>query len=210
MRPCGPRLIGGFEKMTGITVNAKTYEGTGSALALKDQSTPGDWDLFCLDFQDNPMVANQGYLAELDDSRVPWDDIFPEIKDQPHTYTNGKLYGIPDKFGYYGVAYNKDKVDPADAKTAEIMWNPKYKGRIGVYDYYFPVIQLVGISQGITPANINIDNLESKIREPLLKLKAQTQVVGDIVTVLNALPRRLDRHDHRRGRVVGGARHGRE
>ena len=182
-----PRLIGGFEKMTGITVNAKTYEGTGSALALKDQSTPGDWDLFCLDFQDNPMVANQGYLAELDDSRVPWGDIFPEIRDQPHAYTDGKLYGIPDKFGYYGVAYNKDKVDPADAKTAEIMWNPKYKGRIAVYDYYFPVIQLVGLSQGISPENITVDNLESKIRGPLLKLKGQAQVVGDIVTVLNAL-----------------------
>ena len=193
------RLIGGYEEMTGITVNSKTYEGTGSALALKDQSSPGDWDLFCLDYQDNPMVANQGYLAELDDSRVPWDAIFPGIRDQPHAYTNGKLYGIPDKFGYYGVAYNKDKVDPNDARTAEIMWNPKYKNRIAVYDYYFPIIQLVGLSQGISPEQITVANLESKIREPLLKLKANTHVVGDIVTVLNAL------HGESVDMIVGGA-----
>ena len=78
-------------------------------------------------------------------------------------------------------------MDPDDARTAEIMWNPKYKNRIAVYDYYFPVIQLVGLSQGITPAQITVANLESKIRQPLLRLKANTQVVGDIVTVLNAL-----------------------
>ena len=104
-----PRLIGGFEEMTGIKVNAKSYEGTGSALAVKDQSPAGDWDLFCIDFQDTSIVAQQGYLAELDDARVPWDQVFAAIRNQPHTYTDGKLYGIPDKFGYYGVAYDKTR-----------------------------------------------------------------------------------------------------
>ena len=182
-----PRLIGGFEEKTGIKVNAKTYEGTGSALALKDQSQPGDWDLFCIDFQDTPMAARQGYLLPLDDDRVPWDAYFPAIRNQPHAYTDGKLWAVPDKFGYYGVAYNKDRVDENDAKTAEIMYNKKYAGRIAVYDYYFPVIQLVGLSKGIAPKDITVANLESDIRKPLLELKGNAQVVGDIVTVLNAL-----------------------
>ena len=182
-----PRLIGGFEKKTGIKVNAKSYEGTGSALALKEQSSPGDWDLFCLDFQDTPMVARQGVLEPLDDDRVPWDEFFPEIRDQPHAYTDGKLWGVPDKFGYYGLAYNKEKVDPEEANRAEIMYSKKYKGRVAVYDYYFPVIQLVGISKGLSPAEITLENLQSVIRKPLLELKANTQVVGDVVTVQNAL-----------------------
>ncbi len=194
-----PRLIGGFEAMTGVKVNAKSYEGTGSALAVKDQSPAGDWDLFCIDFQDTSMVAQQGYLAELDDARVPWDQIFDGIRSQPHTYTDGKLYGIPDKFGYYGVAYDKTRIDPADARSTEIMWNPKYEGRIAVYDYYFPIIQLVGLSQGIAPQDITVENLESSIREPLLALKAHTQVVGDIVTVLNAL------HAESVDLIIGGA-----
>ena len=194
-----PRLIGGFEERTGIEVNAKTYEGTGSALAIKDQSSPGDWDLFCLDFQDTPMVARQGYLAELDDHRVPWDHIFTGIREQPHAYTEGRLYGIPDKFGYYGIAYNKDRIDPDDARSASIMWNPKYKGRIAVYDYYFPIIQLVGLSRGLAPGDIDVENLHSTIREPLLALKSHTQVVGDIVTVLNAL------HAESVDMIIGGA-----
>jgi spermidine/putrescine transport system substrate-binding protein len=193
------RLIGGYEEKTGVKVNAKTYEGTGSALALKDQSSAGDWDLFCLDFQDTPMVANQGYLKELDDNRVPWDSFFTGIREQPHAYTNGKLYGVPDKFGYYGVAYNKDKVDEADMRSAEIMFSDKYKGRMAVYDYYVPIIQLVGLSQGIAPKDITVENLDSSIRKPLLKLKSNSVVVGDIVTVLNAL------HGGSADMIVGGA-----
>ncbi|MCZ6721843.1 MAG: extracellular solute-binding protein [Proteobacteria bacterium] len=181
------RLIGTFQDATGVTVDVKTYEGTGSALAVKEQSSPGDWDLFCLDFQDTPMVSRLGIIDALDDDRVPWDKYFPGLREQPHSYTDGKLWGVPDKFGYYGVAYNKNKVDPEDAKTAEIMYNPKYKNRIAVYDYYFPVIQLVGISRDLRPQDITVANLESTIREPLLELKANAQVVGDILTVLNAL-----------------------
>ena len=133
------------------------------------------------------MVSRTGQIDALDDSRVPWDQFFSGVRDQPHAYTDGKLYGVPDKFGYYGVAYNKNKVDPEDAKTADIMYMDQYKNRIAVFDYYFPVIQLVGISKGIIPADITVDNLESTIREPLLVLKANTRVVGDILTVLNAL-----------------------
>mgnify|MGYP002833054162 FL=1 len=145
------------------------------------------------------MVANQGYLKTLDDGRVPWDTFHDGIRDQPHAYTNGKLYGVPDKFGYYGIAYNKDKVDEADMRSAEIMFSDKYKGRMAVYDYYFPIIQLVGLSQGIAPADITVENLESTIRKPLLKLKSNAVVVGDIVTVLNAL------HGNSADMIVGGA-----
>lgn len=195
-----PRMVALYEGKTGNSVQSKIYEGTGAALSIKDQSSKGDWDLFCVDFQDTPIVAGKGYLAELDDSRVPWDKIFPAIRNQPHSYSaDGKLYGIPTKFGYYGLAYNKDKVDPADARTAEIMWNEKYKGRIAVYDYYLPIIQLVGLSQGLRPQDITVENLPSNIREPLLKLKPQTRVVGDIVTVLNAL------HGGSTDMIIGGA-----
>ncbi len=193
------RLIGLYEEAIGGKVNVKSYEGTGSALATIEQSQPGDWDMFMCDFQDTGMVSATGIIDQLDDSRVPWDGMFEGIQAQPHAYTNGKLYGVPDKFGYYGVAYNKDKVDPEDAKSGAIMYDPKYKGRIAVYDYYFVIMQLVGISKGIIPADITVENLESVIREPLLELKANSLLTGDILTTLNAL------HTESVDIIVGGA-----
>ena len=117
---------------------------------------------------------------------APWSDIFPQLRDAPYTRVDGKVYAVPEKFGYYGFCYNKDAVDPADAKRGDIAWNEKYKGRIGVYDYYFPVIQMVGLSMGIKPADITSDDLEA-IRERLLAMKPNVKMIGDIVSVQNAL-----------------------
>ena len=182
-----PRLIRSFEEAHGVRVNVKTYEGTGSALSVKDQSSPGEWDIFVCDAQDTPRVAREGYIMELSRDIVDWDTVWPELKEMPYTWIDGKFYAVPDKFGYYGVAYNKDKVDPADMRTAEVLWNPKYKGRTGAFDYYFPVIQLVGIALGLKPTDITMENLRSDIRPKLLAFKDQTTLVGDIPTIQTAL-----------------------
>ncbi len=181
-----PKLITPFEEANNVRVNVKSYEGTGTALTMIEQSRPGDWDIFVVDAQDVPRVGRTGILAEIPDADVPWDDIFPELRAAPFTYVDGKLYAVPEKFGYYGVAYNKDRVDPADMRNANVFWNEKYKGRMAVYDYYFPCMQLIGIALGITPDEINSENL-GQIREKLLAFKPQLKLVGDIVGVQNAL-----------------------
>jgi len=44
-----PALIEPFEEEHGVRVNLREYEGTGAALALLDQSRPGDWDVLVID-----------------------------------------------------------------------------------------------------------------------------------------------------------------
>lgn len=181
------KLIEPFQQQSGAKVNIKTYEGTGSALAILEQSAPGDWDVFIVDAQDVPRVGRMGILEDLTDFDVPsWNDFFPEIVEQPYLDVDGKRYAIPQKFGYYGVAYNKEKVDPADMRKASVMWNEKYKGRMACYDYYFPAIQLIGISEGLRPDQITVDNLP-QLRQKLLEMKPMLALVGDIVSVQNAL-----------------------
>ncbi len=180
------KLLEPFEQAHGVKVNAKTYEGTGTALAILEQSAPGDWDVMVIDAPDVPQVADLGILEELPEDIAPWNDIFPQLRDAPYTHVNGKSYAIPEKFGYYGFCYNKDVVDPADARRGDIAWNDKYTGRIGVYDYYFPIIQMIGLSMGLKPATIKRDDL-GDIREKLLAMKPNVKMVGDIVSVQNAL-----------------------
>lgn len=180
------KLIRPFEAAHGVKVNVKTYEGTGTALSILEQSQPGDWDVIVIDAPDVPKVADQGILDVLPDDIAPWSDLFPALRDAPYTHVNGKVYAIPEKFGYYGFCYNKNTVDPADARRGDIGWNDKYKGRIGVYDYYFPIIQMIGISKGWKPEEIDDDKLGT-IRERLLAMKPNVKMVGDIVSVQNAL-----------------------
>ncbi len=41
---------------------------------------------------------------------------------------------IPWDWGYASLTYNTDHVDPADATGWELAWNPKYKGKISLWD----------------------------------------------------------------------------
>ena len=153
------KLIQPFEKAHGVKVNVKTYEGTGTGLSILEQSKPGDWDVFMVDATDVPRIAEKQIFMELPADAAPWSDMFAELKDSPFARVNGKLYAVPEKFGYYGVCFNKDKVDVADAKRGDILWNPKYKGRIAVYDYYFPLIQMIALTQGWKPAELDAEKL---------------------------------------------------
>lgn len=181
-----PALLDPFTEATGIQVNTKEFATTGEALAILEQSQPGEWDVLVIDTVDVQRVARLGHLAALAPGDYPWDDIFPELKDESLHYVDGKLYGVPEKFGYNTVAYDSSKVDPADMRKAAVMWNPKYSGRIAIYDYYVPVMQMVAIGLGIVPPQLTQEHMPA-IRAKLLEMKPLAALVGDVVTVQNAL-----------------------
>lgn len=181
-----PELLRPFEEANDVKVNVKEYEGTGVALGILEQSQPGDWDVFVVDSVDVPRVAKAGWLAELNPDDFPWDDFFPAVRMPEMHYVDGKLYAVPEKFGYNVISYNGEKVDPQDMRNLESMWDPKYKGRIAVYDYYIPLMELVAISLGMEPSDITEADLP-KIAERLAALKEQAALTGDVVTTQTAL-----------------------
>ncbi len=179
-------LLKPFEEANDVRINLKEYEGTGTALALLEQSQPGDWDVFVVDSVDVPRVVEAGLLAELPDTEFPWSDIFPQLRMRDLHYKGGKLYAVPEKFGYNAISFNNKNVPLADARRADVMWNPKYKGRIAVYDYYIPTMEMVGIGIGIKPHQVTKDNLPA-IRDKLFEIKKLASVIGDVPTVQAAL-----------------------
>ncbi|MBX6320328.1 MAG: extracellular solute-binding protein [Rhodospirillaceae bacterium] len=181
-----PKLLGPFEEAAGVRINAKDYQETGAALAILEQSQPGDWDVFVVDSADVRRVAQRGLLAELKDSDIPWDDIFPELRAPDFHYVDGKLYAAPEKFGYNAIAFNNEKVDAADVQTAAIMWNTKYSDRIAIYDYYIPTMEMVGLAMGTRPNELDEEKL-GPIRDKLLEMKQLASVIGDVPTVQNAM-----------------------
>ncbi|MEQ8664118.1 MAG: extracellular solute-binding protein [Rhodospirillales bacterium] len=181
-----PALIEPFEKKHNVRVNLKEYEGTGAALAIVEQSRPGDWDVFVIDGVDVPGVVASGLLAELPQDELPLDDVFDAVQMRDMTFKDGKMYAIMEKFGYNVISYNKDKVDPADMRDLNSLWSDKYKGRIAVYDYYIPLMDLVALKMGIKPADITADVLPA-MREELFRLKENSVMVGDVVASSTAL-----------------------
>lgn len=181
-----PALIAPFEEAHDVKVNLKEYEGTGAALAIIEQSRPGDWDVFVIDGVDVPRVAEAGLLAELPQDQLPLDDLFDQVKMTDVTHRDGKMYAIMEKFGYNVISYNKTKVDPADMRDLNTLWSAKYKGRIAVYDYYIPLMDLVALKMGMDPADITAEKLPA-MKEELFKLKENSVMVGEVVSSTTAL-----------------------
>ena len=181
-----PKTFEPFEQKYGVEINLKEYEGTGVALAILEQSQPGDWDLMSIDMTDIKRLSDAGWFAPLKFSDYPFDDIWPEVRMFNVHVTDGLLYGVPEKFGYEWIAYNNTRVTTDEMRRPEALWDPKYKGRFGVYDEYFVIIQTIAVALGKIPSELSVGDLP-EIGEKLRIVKDNAVMIGDIVTIQTAL-----------------------
>jgi len=181
-----PALIQPFEEKFGVKVNLKEYEGTAAGLAILDQSQPGDWDVLVIDAVDVKRAVEAGRLAEIPADKLATADFFPELVMADNNTVDGKTYAVSEKFGYNTISYDKTKVDPADMEDMAALTSGKYDGRIGIYDYYLPVLGLVALGQGINTADITAENLAS-LKDPLMALRKASKQVSDVVSAQTAL-----------------------
>lgn len=181
-----PALLNPFEDANGVKVNIKEFEGTGAGLAIVDQSQPGDWDVMVIDSIDIPRGVEKGLFEPLPEDKLPFSDLFAEVTMDASTKIDGKRYGITEKFGYNTIGFNNAKADPADMQTMSSLLDPKYKGRIAIYDYYLPVIGMAALSIGKKTTELSEADLPA-IKDVLLKMKANSKLVGDVAASQTAL-----------------------
>ena len=181
-----PALLAPFEKKFNVKVNVKAYEGTAAGMAILDQSKPGDWDVLVIDAVDVQRAVAAGKLAEIPADKLPTADFFPELVMAANNTVGGKTYAVTEKFGYNTISYDKTKVDPKDMDDMATLTSGKYDGKIGIYDYYLPVLGLVALGQGMKSADITADTLP-KLKAPLLALRKSAKQVSDVVSSQTAL-----------------------
>lgn len=181
-----PAFLQPFTDATGITVNVRDYEGTGTALALIEQSQPGDWDVFVVDTTDVKRVAGMGLLAPLDPAAFPLADVFPEVRLDDYHQLDGVTYAVPEKFGYNAIAFDSAKVTLEQARDIETLLDPAQMGNLAIYDYYLPIISQLALKLGKAPADLTEADLPA-IKEMLLAINANSTLVGDVVTTQTAL-----------------------
>lgn len=181
-----PALLGPFTEKTGIKVNVRDYEGTGAGLALLEQSQPGDWDIWVLDSPAIPEVARLNKLAPLDPTDYPMADIPEKVQNAGAHVIDGKWYGMPEKYGYHGFAFNKDVVKEGEISSLKGILAERFKGKVAVYNYYRPIMGMIAVGLGIDPAKFNEKDLET-VQAFLKEVKPNVSIVSDIVTSQTAL-----------------------
>jgi len=79
-------------------------------------------------------IARTGLAAPLDLSKLPsYPQLSSKLRDLPLVKANGQIYGVPFMWGPNPLLYDTTAfAQPPDSWA--IFWNPKYKGKISVWD----------------------------------------------------------------------------
>ena len=92
-----------------------------------------------------------GKLAEIDTSRLKnWPKIMDSLKNMDGVMQDGKVVWVPVDWGQTSIVYRTDLApEYVDNETWDILWDPKYKGRVAAFDSLVDAVVVAGLMAGI-------------------------------------------------------------
>jgi spermidine/putrescine transport system substrate-binding protein len=105
-------------------------------------------------------------------------------------YDQGWRYTVPYTIYTTGIAYRRDHIsdDQVAQEGWDILWNPKYKGKVGAYDDYRETLSLGLLKNGVTDLNTGSQADITKAKEDILTLINDQNAALDINGVYVKLP----------------------
>jgi spermidine/putrescine transport system substrate-binding protein len=138
--------------------------------SLSKAATSGPFDIIhpC-----NEMIPS--FVAQ--DLIQPWDtSLLPSFKNLnpflvQRGQINGKQYLIPWDWGYASLLYRSDKIDPADATGWELAWNPKYNGKISLWNGSGSNFEVAALKLGYPNMDTMTDSQINNAKQALIEQK---------------------------------------
>ena len=148
-----PELTEKFTEETGIEIVYETYD-TNEAMYQKLKSGSSKYDLiFPSDYMVDKLI-DENMVEEINYDNIP---NYSQIMDsfRHPEYDPEDKYSVPYLWGTFGIIYNTEEVDAEDTKSWDLLWNPKYKGKILLLD---SVRDTMGISLKRLGYSMNSEN----------------------------------------------------
>ena len=121
-----------FTEATGIKVNYMTFDSNES-LYTKLKTGGSSYDIIIpSDYMVGRLIA-EDMLEEIDFSNIPNYEYIDEAYKNT-AYDPEHKYSVPYTWGTVGVIYNKNYVAEEDTGSWNLLWNPKYSGKILMFD----------------------------------------------------------------------------
>ncbi|MCW2940656.1 MAG: extracellular solute-binding protein family 1 [Actinomycetia bacterium] len=126
-----------FTQQTGISVTySEVIQDNPSWFAkIQPQLAAGQSINYDLMVVTNGIVFTElvelGFLAPLDHAKLPNFTKNAGVQYKTESYDPGNVYSIPWASGMTGIAYNSKYITTPPTSMADL-WNPKYKGKVGM------------------------------------------------------------------------------
>jgi putative spermidine/putrescine transport system substrate-binding protein/spermidine/putrescine transport system substrate-binding protein len=170
-----PSFVRGFEQQSKCKVSA-SYMGSSDELVAKLRGgSASNYDVISPSSDVATMIASSGLAAPLDLSKIPsYSQLSPQLTSLPLVRMNGQVYGVPFMWGPNPLIYDTTVfARPPDSWS--VLWDPKYKGKISVWDELstlYMAAQILGFDKPDPSQlyNLSDEQLEA-VKKKLLELK---------------------------------------
>ncbi len=170
-----PSFIKAFEDENHCKVSA-SYMGSSDELVAKLRGgSAGNYDVISPSSDVATSITTTGLAAPLDLSKIPsYNQLSPQLVSLPLVRTNGQVYGVPFMWGPDPIIYDTT-VFPQPPDSWNILWDPKYKGKVSVWDDLSTVYMAAQVLGYDKPDPSHLYNLSDQeldaVKKKLLELK---------------------------------------
>ena len=148
------KTLKAFEDKFGVTVEYTTFNNMeeGIQKISADQIRP---DVFITDIDKLNKLVEAKLLQPLNHDLIPnlEAQVWPVYRNP--FYDQGWRYTIPYVTWTTGIGYRRDHIsdDEMAQKGYNILWDPQYRGKTGIYDDYRTALGMALLRNGITDVN---------------------------------------------------------
>jgi spermidine/putrescine-binding protein len=170
-----PSYVKAFEDQYHCKVSA-SYMGSSDELVAKLRGgSAGTYDVISPSSDVATMIAQADLATPLDLAKIPsYSQLSPQLTSLPLVKLKGKTYGVPFMWGPDPMLYDTTAfTNPPDTWNA--MWDPKYRGKISVWDdlsTVYMAAQVLGFDKPDPSQLYNMtDQQLDAVKKKLLELK---------------------------------------
>ncbi len=129
-----PLFVRGFEEQCHCKVSA-SYMGSSDELVAKLRGgSASNYDVISPSSDVATMISKAGLAAPLDLGKIPtYSQLSPQLTSMSLVKFEGKTFGVPFTWGPNPLLYDTS-LFPQAPKSWAVMWDPKLRGKISVWD----------------------------------------------------------------------------
>ena len=170
-----PAFVKGFEEQNHCKVSA-SYMGSSDELVAKLRGgSAGNYDVISPSSDVATMIATSGLAAPLDLAKLPsYGQLSPQLTSLPLVRVKDAVYGVPFMWGPDPMIYDTTAF-PQPPESWNILWEPKLKGKVSVWDDLSTVYMAAQVLGYDKPDPSHLYNLSDEeldaVKKKLLALK---------------------------------------
>jgi spermidine/putrescine-binding protein len=168
-------FVRAFEESHHCKVSA-AYMGSSDELVAKLRGgSASNYDIISPSSDVAASIARAGLAAPLDLSKLPsYSQLSQKLRDLPLVKANGQVYGVPFMWGPNPLLYDTSAISHLPDSWV-VFWDPKYKGRVSVWDDLSTVYMAAQILGYDKPDPSQLYNLSDEqlaaVKKKLIELK---------------------------------------